>query len=74
MLQYIVPSIKVNLITLPPMTRKAIVLLSSGLDSVTTLAIAKSAGSGLFVIRFNCGQRHKLELERAKPIAGHCGS
>ena len=74
MLQYIVPSIKVNLITLPPMTRKAVVLLGSGLDSATTMAVAKSAGYGLFVIRFNCGQRHKLELERAKTIAGHYGS
>ena len=56
------------------MTRKAVVLLGSGLDSATTLAIAKSAGYGLFVIRFNCGQQHKLELERAKTIAGHYGS
>jgi len=51
------------------MTRKAIVLLSGGLDSTTTLAIAKSSGYDLFAISFNYGQRHKIELERAKIVA-----
>ena len=50
------------------MTLKAIVLLSGGLDSTTTLAIAKSSGYDLFAISFNYGQRHKIELERAKEI------
>ena len=53
------------------MTAKAIVLLSGGLDSTTTLAIAKNAGYDPFAISFNYGQRHKVELERAKTIAGH---
>ena len=53
------------------MTRKAIVLLSGGLDSTTTLAIAKNVGYDLFAISFDYGQRHKIELERAKTIAGH---
>jgi len=53
------------------MTSKAVVLLSGGLDSTTTLAIAKNAGYNLFAISFNYGQRHKVELERAKTIAGH---
>ena len=53
------------------MTRKAVVLLSGGLDSTTTLAIAKSAGYDLFAISFNYGQRHKVELERAEMIAAH---
>ena len=47
------------------MTPKAIVLLSGGLDSTTTLAIAKSSGYDLFAISFNYGQRHKIELEKA---------
>jgi len=51
------------------MTLKAIVLLSGGLDSTTTLAIAKSSGYDLFAISFNYGQRHKIELERAKTVA-----
>ena len=51
------------------MTLKAIVLLSGGLDSTTTLAIAKSSGYDLFAISFNYGQRHKVELERAKTVA-----
>jgi 7-cyano-7-deazaguanine synthase len=52
------------------MTPKAIVLLSGGLDSTTTLAIAKSSGYDLFAISFNYGQRHKIELEKAKTVAG----
>ena len=51
------------------MTLKAIVLLSGGLDSTTTLAIAKSSGYDLFAISFNYGQRHKIELELAKTVA-----
>ena len=51
------------------MTLKAIVLLSGGLDSTTTLAMAKSLGYDLFAISFNYGQRHKIELERAKTVA-----
>ena len=51
------------------MTLKAIVLLSGGLDSTTTLAIAKSSGYDLFAISFSYGQRHKIELERAKIVA-----
>ncbi len=50
------------------MTLKAIVLLSGGLDSTTTLAIAKSLGYDLFAISFNYGQRHKIELERVKEV------
>ena len=53
------------------MTANTIVLLSGGLDSTTTLAIAKSAGYDIFAISFDYGQRHKVELERAKIIAQH---
>ena len=55
------------------MTPKAIVLLSGGLDSTTTLAIAKSAGYALFAISFNYGQRHKVEIDKAKIIAEDFG-
>ena len=55
------------------MTQKAIVLFSGGLDSTTTLAIAKNSGYDLFAISFNYGQRHKIEVEKAKIIAEHMG-
>ena len=53
------------------MNEKAIVLFSGGLDSTTTLAIAKNAGYDLLAISFNYGQQHEIELKRAKTIAGH---
>ena len=55
------------------MTPKAIVLFSGGLDSTTTLAIAKNAGYDLFAMSFNYGQRHKIEIEKAKVIAENMG-
>ena len=51
------------------MTTNTIVLLSGGLDSTTTLAIAKSQGYSIFAVSFDYGQRHIVELERAKIIA-----
>ena len=53
------------------MTVNAIVLLSGGLDSTTTLAIAKSEGYSIFAISFDYGQRDKVELKQAKTIAQH---
>lgn len=50
------------------MIGKAIVLVSGGLDSATTLAIAKSKGYECYVLSFDYGQRHKAELEAAKAI------
>ena len=47
---------------------KAIVLLSGGLDSATNLALAHSKGHDLYVLSFNYGQRHKVELEYAKRL------
>ena len=55
------------------MTSNTIVLLSGGLDSTTTLAVAKNEGYGIFAISFDYGQRHKVELEQAKTIAQHLG-
>jgi 7-cyano-7-deazaguanine synthase len=50
---------------------RAVVLLSGGLDSTTTLAIAKSEGFAVFALSFNYGQRHRVELEAARRIADH---
>jgi 7-cyano-7-deazaguanine synthase len=55
------------------MTSKAVVLLSGGLDSTTTLAIAKSEGYEPYAISFRYGQRHAVELEAAKEIAARAG-
>ena len=55
------------------MTRKAVILLSGGLDSATTLYFAKDKGYECFCLIFDYGQRHKRELESAKAIAGKAG-
>ena len=49
--------------------KKAVVLLSGGIDSTTTLAIARSAGFIIYALSFRYGQRHLVELEAAKQIA-----
>lgn len=51
--------------------RPAVVLLSGGLDSTTTLAIAKSQGYELNAISFRYGQRHLHETVAAQKIAKH---
>ncbi|HIM58104.1 MAG TPA: 7-cyano-7-deazaguanine synthase QueC [Gammaproteobacteria bacterium] len=48
---------------------KAIVLLSGGLDSTTTLAIAKSQGFECYALSFDYGQKQKSELDSATKIA-----
>jgi 7-cyano-7-deazaguanine synthase len=48
---------------------KAVVLLSGGIDSATTLAIARNMGFDIYVLSFCYGQRHAIELEAAKRIA-----
>jgi 7-cyano-7-deazaguanine synthase len=48
---------------------KAVVLLSGGLDSATTLAIAKEKGHELYALTFDYQQRHARELESARSIA-----
>jgi 7-cyano-7-deazaguanine synthase len=49
--------------------QKAVVLLSGGLDSTTTLAIAQSEGFDAHAMTFRYGQRHSVELEAAKKVA-----
>jgi 7-cyano-7-deazaguanine synthase len=51
----------------------AVVLLSGGLDSTTTLAIAQSQGFDVHVLTFRYGQRHDAEIEAARRIAGRFG-
>src|SRR5437763_4112246 len=57
----------------PGMTRKAVVLLSGGLDSTTTLAIAKDQGFEPYALTFRYGQRHTTEIEAARRIAERFG-
>jgi 7-cyano-7-deazaguanine synthase len=52
---------------------KAVVLLSGGLDSATTLAIAKRSGFSLYALTFRYGQRHQCEVEGAKRVARSIG-
>src|SRR5262249_50457819 len=54
--------------------KHAVVLLSGGLDSATTLAIARSQGYETYALSFDYGQRHKRELEAAKKIAESLGA
>ena len=51
--------------------KKAVVLLSGGLDSATTLAIAKNEHFQCYALTFRYGQRHKREIEAAKRIVGY---
>ena len=53
---------------------KAVVLLSGGMDSATTLAIARREGYDCLALSFSYGQRHALELEAAKRLAKHFGA
>ena len=51
------------------MSRKAVILYSGGLDSTTCLAIAKAEGFTPYAMSFAYGQRHSIELDRAKEYA-----
>ncbi len=54
--------------------KKAVVLLSGGLDSATTLAIAKREGYPCHALSFAYGQRHSRELESANKVAAALGA
>lgn len=51
----------------------AVVLLSGGLDSATTLAIARAEGFAPLAMSFAYGQRHATELDAARAVASHLG-
>jgi 7-cyano-7-deazaguanine synthase len=55
------------------LSKKAVVLLSGGIDSATTLAIAKDSGYEVYAISFQYGQRHVFEIEAAKKVASKIG-
>jgi 7-cyano-7-deazaguanine synthase len=54
-------------------SRKAVIILSGGLDSTTCMGIAKHQGYELYPITFDYGQRHRIELENAKQVAEYYG-
>jgi 7-cyano-7-deazaguanine synthase len=54
--------------------KRAVVLLSGGLDSATTLAICRHDGFEPYALSFDYGQRHKLELNAAKRVAAAVGA
>ena len=56
------------------MTKRAVVLLSGGLDSVTALAIAKRQGFECYTLSFNYGQRHETELNAAAKLSEQAGA
>src|SRR4051812_4579812 len=53
--------------------RPAVILLSGGLDSATTLAIARAEGYEAYAMSFRYGQRHAVELEAARRVAASFG-
>lgn len=55
-------------------TKRAVILLSGGLDSATVLAIAKHQGYTCYALSFSYGQRHAWELEAAKRVAASLGA
>lgn len=55
------------------MTERAVILVSGGLDSATTLAIAKSQGFSCYALSFNYGQRHHCELNAAVKVVQQIG-
>jgi 7-cyano-7-deazaguanine synthase len=53
---------------------RAVVLLSGGLDSTTTLAVAKARGFDVYALSVDYGQRHRVELERAEQVGRALGA
>ena len=53
--------------------RKAVVLLSGGVDSTTTLAIARNQGYEAYALTFRYGQRHTCEIDAARETARYIG-
>lgn len=57
-----------------PDPKKAVCLLSGGLDSATCLALARSEGYACYALSFDYGQRHRVELEAAARVAAALGA
>jgi 7-cyano-7-deazaguanine synthase len=58
----------------PPKSPRAVILLSGGLDSATSLAIARNAGFDCFCLSLDYGQRHSIELQAAAQVAKALGA
>jgi 7-cyano-7-deazaguanine synthase len=56
-----------------PISRRAVILASGGLDSTVTAALAKQDGCELFFLTLAYGQRHAVEVERARQVADALG-
>ncbi|MEY2423252.1 MAG: 7-cyano-7-deazaguanine synthase [Acidimicrobiaceae bacterium] len=56
------------------MTRRAVVLVSGGLDSATVAAIARRDGYDVYALSFRYGQRHVVELDAAARVATAAGA
>ena len=56
------------------MTKRAVVLVSGGLDSATVLAIANSQGYSCYALSFDYGQRHRCELDAAVKVVQQIGA
>lgn len=54
--------------------KKAVVLVSGGLDSATVLAIAIDQGYECYALSMDYGQRHRVELQRAEQVANSLGA
>jgi len=54
--------------------KRAVVLLSGGLDSTTTLAITIAEGYEAYALSFDYGQRHRIEMEAARRVANSLGA
>ncbi|WP_277051773.1 7-cyano-7-deazaguanine synthase QueC [Zestomonas thermotolerans] len=54
--------------------KKAVILLSGGLDSATVLALAKAQGYACYTMSFDYGQRHRAELQAAERVAQQLGA
>ena len=56
------------------MSKRAVVLVSGGLDSATTLAIAREQGYECYALSMDYGQRHRAELDAARRVARALGA
>lgn len=54
--------------------KKAVILVSGGLDSATVIAMARDQGYECYALSYDYGQRHRCELDAARKVAEHSGA